>query len=85
MIPVYTKEAIDLYVSDGIPTGSFVYAVLTNNLFDAVARADSTNIMFLREICQYIYNDIPSNCWGSQEKVNNWLEMKRYSAEANND
>ena len=39
-IPVFTKEALDRYVNDRIPTGGFLHAVLTDRLFDAVGRAD---------------------------------------------
>ena len=77
MIPEHTKDSIDLYVSHGCEPGSFLMAVLTNDLFGAVGRADEFNIRHLREICQYVYNDIPSVCWGSDEKVKKWMLQKR--------
>jgi len=73
MIPENTKYSIDLYVSDKIPTGGFLRAVLTNDLFGAMGRADLENRHSLWEICDYIYNEIPADCWGSVEKVEAWL------------
>ena len=73
MIPEYTKVSIDAYVKDKIPTGGFLYAVLTNNLFEAMSRADSNNLLAMHDICSYIYNNTPSSCWGSPEKVKEWL------------
>ena len=74
MIPQRTKEALDRYVSERIPTGHFLQAVLSNNLREALGRADSENIIALFDIVKYCYNEIPSNCWGSPEAVKAWLE-----------
>lgn len=73
-IPEYTKENIDQYALHRIPTGDFLYAVLTNDLFGAMGRADDKNREAIFAICTYIYNNIPSNCWGSKEKVELWLK-----------
>ena len=68
------KDAIDNYVTHHVPTGHFVRAVLENDLFEAVGRADDDNQANLQEICRYVYNEIPWNCWGSPEIVKQWLE-----------
>jgi hypothetical protein len=70
------KESLDRYVEHGIPTGGFLKAVLCNDLFGAVGRADHINIRNLQNICGYVYNEIPSTCWGSTEKVRAWFESK---------
>lgn len=72
-MPDDTKASLDRYVKEKIPTGGFLYAVLTNDLFEAVGRADIQNRHALFEICRYIYNELPLGCWGSVEKVSNWL------------
>ena len=77
MIPERAKETIDLYVEHGCEPGSFIYAVLTNNLIGAIGRADEHNLANIRSICQYVYNDITSECWGSEEKVKAWMEKRR--------
>jgi len=71
-----TKETIDNYVKHGLEPGGFVYSVLCNDLFGAIGRADSQNKRDLEEICRYVYNDIPSNCWGSSEIVEAWMKKK---------
>lgn len=77
MIPKNIKNIIDLYVDKGYPVGHFLYAVLTNDLFEAAARADQQNQFALTLICQYIYNYTPNPCWGSPEAVMAWQEMHK--------
>lgn len=77
MFPERTKQTIDDYVERGYQPGGFVTAVLENNLVDAVSRADRENLEHLKEICQYVYWNIPADCWGSKAKVKDWLKNKR--------
>lgn len=70
------KHSLKLYVEKKIPTGGFLEAVLSNDLCDAIGRADAENARQLKEIVVYIYNEIPSTCWGSREKVKKWLNSK---------
>ena len=74
MVKTDTLDSLDRYVDHRIPTGGFLYAVLTNNLFEAFGRADRENSDTLREICDYIYSELPAGCWGSMEKVAWWLK-----------
>ena len=51
----------------GYPGGSFVQAVIDNNLMEAVGRADSINVNALKFYCQLMYNvgmpiDLDKNC-----------------------
>lgn len=84
VIPQHTKEALDRYINHGLDTGSFLKAVLTNDLFGAISRADNENAYALKDICQYIYNNTPSPCHGSVENYNNWIESKRSVAQLTN-
>lgn len=70
-------ESLDLYVKQGIPTGDFLKAVLSNDLMEAVGRADHWNQKTLVNICGYIYNELPKDCWGSPARVANWLDSFR--------
>ena len=67
------KESLRLYIEHRIQPCGFLTSVLSNDLFDAVARADYENAKMLDEIVKYIYNKLPSNSWGSRQIVNNWL------------
>ncbi len=67
------REALDRYVSHHCPTGDFLYAVLCNDLRESFWRADEENMADLYDIVSYCYNEIPSTCCGSKEKVELWL------------
>lgn len=70
------KGALDRYIQYGIAPGGFLYAVLSNDLFAAVGRADRENIANLQKICGYVYNEIPSNAWGSEAAIEKWIASK---------
>lgn len=74
MIPEHTLAALDRYVNHRLQPGGFLTAVLSNDLFSAVGRADSQNKPVLAEICQYIYDEVPSNAWGSYDVVRKYLK-----------
>lgn len=69
-----TLETIKHYVEDGWQPGGFLTAVLANDLMNALGKADSYNRASIFEISCVVYNDIPSNCHGSYEIVNKWIE-----------
>ncbi len=71
-----TLAAINRYAKDHVPTGDFLYAVLTNNLAESIGCADEENLRDLVEIVRYIYNHIPYISWGSKEKVAAWLAQR---------
>lgn len=66
------KEAIDRYAKYGVSPGHFVTAVLKNDLSGAFSRADLDNRRSMFEIVRYVYNEIPSSCWGNEERVKRW-------------
>lgn len=74
MIPDYMHKTVEHYLFDKIPGGHFFTAVLTNNLFESVHRADESNANSLRRWVGLIYNEFPGSSWGSPEAVQEWLE-----------
>ena len=66
--------SIRRYADLHCPTGDFLRAVLSNDLKQAVMRADDENIRVLPEIVCYCYWEIPHSCWGSPERVKAWLK-----------
>jgi len=72
-VPEEVKASLARYVEHRIPTGGFLYAVLTNDLKEAAGRADSENFEALGHIVGYCWNEIPSSCWGSERAVAAWL------------
>ena len=75
-IPAHMKEAVVDYVVHGYYPGDFLRAVLRNDLCDALGRADPNNFNALRSWVSFMYNEIPSEAWGSQEKIEKWCEKK---------
>ena len=73
-VPESVKDGLNEYVKDRNISSSFLLACLENDLMGAVSRADFTNRGHLVDIMRYIYWELPSNCWGSKEKVAAWLE-----------
>jgi len=65
------------YLEDGIIPGSFLRAVLENNLSESFAQADLENRARMHDIVMFLYNDIPMDAWGSPEKVQKWAEERQ--------
>lgn len=69
-----TLNSLKLYADRRVPTGDFLYAVLTNNLREACRTADFENLKTLWHIVAWCYNELPATAWGSPEKVMAWLK-----------
>lgn len=65
-------EGVAHYIVHGYVPGSFLTAVLSNDLMEAFARADLTSRATLWNLCGFLYNIAPTGCWGSKEKVLEW-------------
>jgi hypothetical protein len=72
-VPEHLHEGLIEYIVMRRPTGSFLDAVLCNNLKEAVGRADVFARPHLHEIVGFLYNHAPAPCWGSPERVQAWL------------
>jgi hypothetical protein len=67
------KEGLRKYISFGLPPGGFLTAVLENDLVGAVRGADSHNIDNIPAYVSFLYWEAPMDCWGSKERVKNWI------------
>lgn len=61
------------YVVHGVPPGSFVRAVLENNLVGAIFSADEDNLSNIAHIAHFVYWAIPAASWGGRASVNEWI------------
>lgn len=77
-IPVGVREALDNWAQHGWEPGGFTRSVLLNDLSGAIGRADHASMAALPTIAAYVYNELPSPCWGSVEKMAAWA--KRFEA-----
>lgn len=75
-IPFYMWEGIDRYLQWGI-AGDFLAAVVSNDLYGACNRADDTNKDLLWNYVNLMYNEFPSDIWGSREKFLKHQERAR--------
>jgi hypothetical protein len=72
------RKALDRWgAGQSHPTGDFLRAVLSNELMEAVGRADETNLATLASICSYVYCELPGRCHGSPEKYTAWMQLSR--------
>lgn len=74
--PANCRETLKLHIEHGIPMGSFLTCFLSNDLMGALGRADDINIRQFKEIGMFLYNDAPSGCYGSPEKVRTWAQAR---------
>lgn len=74
LIPPQMVGGLRRYVEHGIQPGHFLTAVLCNDLVEAVARADAYNVRLLANYANFLYNDLPGDCWGSRAKFDAWCK-----------
>ena len=85
-IPEYMMEGLRRYIDHGQRPGGFLTAVICNDLRQACATADDVNLRNIPAYVAYFYNEAPSPCWGSREKMDKWIKihyMRRISTEKN--
>lgn len=68
-------ESLKRYVTEGVPVGGFLEAVISNDLKEACGRADDENIKVIPVYVSWLYNEAPSTCWGSKERYEAWLTI----------
>jgi hypothetical protein len=73
LIPPYMWGGLERYFVNHVPPGSFLTAVLENDLMEAFARADDTNSENLRKYAQFLYCFAPRGSYGSAAAVRDWL------------
>ncbi len=67
-----TLESLEAYRTRGRHPGRFLAHCLANNLMGAFHTADDESVGEIKEIVAYIYNRLPLNAWGSEERVANY-------------
>ena len=72
-LPGHMRGAMKRYIENRIPPGSFLTAVLSNDLMEACGRADDINRHALFDYCTWLFNYAPRGCYGSPQAVAAWL------------
>lgn len=70
------KHAVERYEKFKMSPGSFMAAVLENDLVGAVSYGDSECLENLPAFVRYLYNEVDSSVWGNQDRVQNHLRKK---------
>lgn len=63
-LPPALRAGAQLWLEYGVPPGSFLYAVIKNDLTRAFGFADNTNRALLRDIMSWWNNNAPIASWG---------------------
>jgi hypothetical protein len=80
VIPEHTRRALLNYVEYRLPPGHAIQALLANDLWTFVGRADAETLAAVRQLV-WALGYCPSACQGSQAKVATWLEARFASVE----
>ena len=83
-IPDRMMPGIKRYIEHGIKPGNFLTAVICNDLSKACGQADNENLANLSAYPCYFYNEAPSNCWGSTDKMEKWIAKFKEGLEDEN-
>lgn len=70
-------EGFRRYFEQGVMPGSFLQAVLANDLYKAVTRADAVNIGRLRDIMIWVQDHAPENSWFGWDIIAAYAEQRR--------
>ena len=73
LVPENLRGALRRYIEFRIPPGDFLRAVLSNDLFEAVGRADMASLAALPNLVIWLHNYTPSGCHGSPAAFAYWL------------
>ena len=76
MLPPEIVKAFRDYVERRIEPSTSMRWLLENNFVQGTCAVDDPTRPHLLDIAKYICNELPGRCWGSQEKVDDWLYPK---------
>lgn len=71
-VPPHLREGLIAHILHGRPVGRFLTSLLSNDLREAVGRADDVSLGSLRDLVIFLHNNAPGPCWGSPAAVEAW-------------
>lgn len=80
-VPASLRDGLRDYITDGVPTGSFLEACINNDLAEACGRADETNRRLLFEIMCWLHNAAPMGAWHYDGAMTRWVEIHQQERE----
>lgn len=76
-VPWELHGGIVNYAIHHTAAGDFLTGVITNDLGKTMSHGTFENLQALPAIYSFFYNRIPSECWGSKEKMASWLVRRK--------
>ena len=76
LAPERFRGGIERYLEHHIAPGSFLRAVLENDLMGAIGHADEESARELKDLVSWLWQEMPSTLWGSKERVAAWLSAR---------
>lgn len=80
-VPEHLREGLARYVIHGIHPGSFLCAVIDNNLHGAIRYGDDDSLAGIKAIITFLWNSTPAACFGSKDRRFEWEGLVREAAE----
>lgn len=71
-VPESVQDGLVDYITQGVRPGSFLEAVIDNDLREACGRADLVNRRLVYEIVTFMHNHAPAQCWGREDACRDW-------------
>ena len=76
-VPDSLMPGIKLWVEEGVKPGSFLQAVISNDLARAVQQADWESLPALKPLVDFIHNYLPASCHGPKA-LETWRGTRHY-------
>lgn len=76
-VPASLHNGLIRYVAHGVPPGTFLCYVLSNDVRGAWWRASDENRQHMGAIVQWVIQYVPLEAWGSEAVVEQWLEVHK--------
>lgn len=73
LLPEYLRSGIYSYIEKKVKPGGFLCALIENNLSEAILRFSGT-LEELKFLIKWFRWEVPSKCWGSNDKMILWLK-----------
>ncbi len=79
-VPEHLREGLARYVIHGIIPGSFLQAVIGNDLHGAIRLGDDDSLAGIKSILSFLWNSTPAQCFGDRVRLVQWRGLARESA-----
>lgn len=81
-VPPSLHLGLVAYLAHHIAPGSFLRAVLENDLIEAVRRADPESQAGLHALVRWLLEEAPVRAWTSPEDVQQWIQLRAVNGRA---